>query len=217
MSDNFPISPDSLPDELAIFPLPRVILLPRIQLPLNIFEARYLAMVNYALSNGRLIGMIQPRPNGNDESVFKTGCAGRIASFSETDDGRYLITLKGVCRFDVAEELPLSDKGFRRVKPDWQPYRQDFVTDDVTDICRDTMMTTLRQYLDKMNMFCDKWEAIRNIECEKLISTLAVVCPFGTEEKQALLEAQDLPARAKILHALLEIAAKEEECAASCH
>lgn len=215
MTENFGITYDSLPQEIAIFPLPRVILLPRIQLPLNIFEPRYLAMVNHALSNGRLIGMIQPRPNANEETVFKTGCAGRIASFSETEDGRYLITLKGVCRFDVAEELPIAAGGFRRVKADWQPYKADFDTDTVTNVCRDTMMTTLRQYLDKMNMFCDKWEAVRNIECEKLISTLSVVCPFDTEEKQALLEAKDLPARAKILHALLEIAAKE--CAPSCH
>lgn len=215
MGDTFQTAYDALPAELAIFPLPRVILLPRIQLPLNIFEPRYLAMVEYALAHGRLIGMIQPRPGANDESVFKTGCAGRIASLSETEDGRYLITLKGVARFDIAEELPQSDKGFRRVKADWSPYRADFECDTVTDICRDTMMTTLRQYLDKMNMFCDKWESIRNIECEKLISTLAVVCPFDTEEKQALLEAKDLPARAKILHALLEIAAKE--CAPSCH
>lgn len=215
MSATFDMTFDSLPEEMAIFPLPRVILLPRIQLPLNIFEPRYLSMVNYALGSSRLIGMIQPRPGANEDTVFKTGCAGRIASFSETDDGRYLITLKGVCRFDVTEELPLSEKGFRRVKADWKPYKEDFDTDSVTDVCRDTMMTTLRQYLDKMNMFCDKWEAIRNVECEKLISTLSVVCPFETEEKQALLEAKDLPARAKILHALLEIAAKE--CNPSCH
>ncbi len=215
MTDIFSLTHDALPQEIAIFPLPRVILLPRIQLPLNIFEPRYLAMINYAMSTSRLVGMIQPRPNANEESVFKTGCAGRIASFSETEDGRYLITLKGVCRFDIAEELPMNGGGFRRVKPDWQPYKDDFESDTVTDVCRDTMMTTLRQYLDKMNMFCDKWEAVRNIECEKLISTLSVVCPFETEEKQALLEAKDLPARAKILHALLEIAAKE--CKPSCH
>jgi len=184
-------------------------------MPLNIFEPRYLAMINHAMSTSRLVGMIQPRPNANEDTVFKTGCAGRITSFSETEDGRYLITLKGVCRFDIAEELPMNGGGFRRVKADWQPYKEDFNCDTVTDICRDTMMTTLRQYLDKMNMFCDKWEAVRNIECEKLVSTLSVVCPFDTEEKQALLEAKDLPARAKILQALLEIAAKD--CNPSCH
>lgn len=217
MTDALHITTGQLPDEIVLFPLPRVILLPRVQLPLNIFEPRYLAMVDHAMSNGRMIGMIQPKPDGASDTVFKTGCAGRIASFSETDDGRYLITLKGICRFDVAEELPLATGGYRHVKTCWKNYHHDLASDTVTDICRDTMMTTLRQYLDKMQMFCDKWETIRHIECEKLISTLSVVCPFSTEEKQALLEAPDLPARAKILHALLEIAAKEEECKASCH
>ena len=218
MTEAFAITTSQLPDEIVLFPLPRVILLPRVQLPLNIFEPRYLAMVNYAMSHGRMIGMIQPKPDGAGDAVFKTGCAGRIASFNETDDGRYLITLKGVCRFDVAEELPLAQGGYRHAKACWKNYHHDLASDTVTDICRDTMMVTLRQYLDKMQMFCDKWETIRNIECEKLISTLSVVCPFSTEETQALLEAPDLPARAKILHALLEIAAKEEEeCKASCH
>jgi len=216
MGEAFDTKFEDLPQEIPVFPLPRVILLPRIQLPLNIFEPRYLAMVSQAMTNGRLIGMIQPRPDGDGEQVFKTGCAGRIASFSETEDGRYLITLKGVCRFDVAQELPLANGGFRRVKADWQPYRGDFEADRVTDVCRDTMMGTLRKYLDKMNMFCDKWETIRDIECEKLISTLSVVCPFETDEKQALLEAKTLPERAKILQALLEIAARED-CAVSCH
>ena len=108
MGEAFDTSFDDLPQEIPVFPLPRVILLPRIQLPLNIFEPRYMAMTRSAMANGRLIGMIQPRPDGDGEKIFKTGCAGRIASFSETDDGRYLITLKGVCRFDVAEELPMN-------------------------------------------------------------------------------------------------------------
>lgn len=216
MGEAFDTKFEDLPQEIPVFPLPRVILLPRVQLPLNIFEQRYLAMVSHAMTNGRLIGMIQPKPDGDGEQVFKTGCAGRIASFSETEDGRYLITLKGVCRFDVAQELPMASGGFRHVKADWQPYQGDLEADRVTDVCRDTMMGTLRKYLDKMNMFCDKWETIRDIECEKLISTLSVVCPFNTDEKQALLEAKTLPERAKILQALLEIASRED-CAASCH
>jgi len=205
----------ALPAEIAIFPLPRVILLPRIQLPLNIFEPRYRAMTEASLGSSRLIGMVQPNPHGDGEKTFTTGCAGRICSFTETDDGRYLITLKGVCRFNIAEELPLDAKGFRRVKADWSPYRADFDSDTKTDICRDTMMSTLRAYLDKMDMFCDQWDNIRSIDCERLISTLSVVCPFETEEKQALLEAKTLPERVKILNALLEIAAKE--CGPSCH
>ncbi len=216
MGDAFDTKFEDLPQEIPVFPLPRVILLPRIQLPLNIFEPRYLAMTRAAMSNGRMIGMIQPRPDGSGEEMFKTGCAGRIASFAETDDGRYLVTLKGVCRFDVAEELPLAKGGFRQVKANWAPYAQDLQADLVNDVCRDTMMGKLRTYLDKMNMFCDKWETIRDIECEKLISTLSVVCPFETDEKQALLEAKTLPDRAKILLALLDIAAREE-CPVSCH
>jgi Lon protease-like protein len=216
MTASFDMRFEDLPGEIPIFPLPRVILLPRIQLPLNIFEPRYLSMVSHSLSNGRLIGMIQPRPDGDGEKTFKTGGAGRITSFEETEDGRYLITLKGVCRFDVAEELPMANGGYRRVKANWQPYAADFDTDNVTDVCRDTMMATLRSYLDKMNMFCDKWETIRDIGCEKLISTLSVVCPFETDEKQALLEAKTLPERAKVLQALLEIAAKEDRTP-SCH
>jgi len=207
---------DTLPPEIAIFPLQEVILLPRVQLPLNIFEPRYLAMVEFSLSTSRLIGMIQPKPKGNNaDELFTTGCAGRISSFSETEDGRYLITLKGVCRFNVAEELPLSNGGFRRVRADWQPFRNDFTQDTATDICRDSMTSSLRSYLDKMDMFCDKWDAIRHIDCERLISTLSVVCPFDCEEKQALLEAKTLSERVKILMALLEIAAKD--CSPSCH
>lgn len=207
---------ETLPPEIAIFPLPDVILLPRVQLPLNIFEPRYLAMVEFSLSTSRLIGMIQPKPKGaGPDELFQTGCAGRITSFSETEDGRYLITLKGVSRFHVAEELPLSNTGFRRIKADWQPFRQDFTQDTATDICREQMSSSLKAYLTKMDMFCDKWDAIRHIDCERLISTLSVVCPFGCEEKQALLEAKTLSERVKILMALLEIAAKD--CSASCH
>jgi Lon protease-like protein len=217
MGEAFDTRFEDLPQEIPVFPLPRVILLPRIQLPLNIFEPRYLAMTRSALASGRLIGMIQPKPDGDGEEIFKTGCAGRIASFSETEDGRYLITLKGVCRFDVAQELPVNGGGFREAKVNWEPYKGDLEADVVNDVCRDTMMGTLRKYLDKMNMFCDKWETIRDIECEKLISTLSVVCPFEADEKQALLEAKTLPERAKILQALLEIAAREDCAAASCH
>jgi Lon protease-like protein len=207
-----------LPEELAVFPLPRVILLPRVQLPLNIFEPRYLAMVDAAFAApARLIGMIQPRPDGRGEELFKTGCAGRITSFDQTEDGRYLITLTGVSRFDVAAELEPDARGFRRVSPDWRPYAADKTPDTLTDVCRDTMMVQLRAYLDKMNMFCDKWEAIRNIECEKLISTLSVVCPFECEEKQALLEAGTLPERVRILQALLEMAGRETCCGGTCH
>lgn len=196
----------TLPLVIPIFPLPRVILLPRVQLPLNIFEPRYLAMTRAAMANGRMIGMIQLRPDGNDDkTVFRTGCAGKIISFSETNDGRYLITLRGVCRFDLAEELPLHDGGFRRARPDWSPYAADLTEEENhSGLCRDALTQTLRAYFDKRGMICDQWQTMKDISCEKLISTLSVVCPLDTAEKQALLEARTLADRARLLQCFLE-------------
>jgi Lon protease-like protein len=216
MSASFDITHSELPDEIPVFPLPRVILLPRVNLPLNIFEPRYLLMTEHALQNGRLIGMIQ---HAEGDALQKTGCVGRISSFTETDDGRFLVTLRGICRFDVARELPLAAGGFRRVQPDWSPYAGDFAPDTSTDVCRDKMMAALKPYLQKMDMVCDEWEKIRNIGCDSLISTLSVVCPFGTVEKQALLEAKTLVDRAKLLQAFLDIECKaaEEKEEDTCH
>jgi uncharacterized protein len=149
--------------------------------------------------------MVQIQPHDTaGETVFKTGCAGRITSFSETEDGRYLITLTGVCRFDIASEQPLHKGGFRLARPDWSPYAQDLVEDKVSDICREAMMATLRAYFDKRGMFCDKWETMKDITCEKLVSTLSVVCPLDTGEKQALLEAKTLNDRMRLLQCFIE-------------
>ncbi len=221
MSDAFALTYDELPEELPIFPLPRVILLPRVNLPLNIFEPRYLAMTTHAMKTGRLIGMVQPN-NGSD-SVYKTGCAGRIASYAETDDGRFLITLKGVCRFNIKQEHALDKGGFRKVTPDWAPYKADLLPEEPADICREAIMKVLEGYLSKMNMLCDQWDAMRTISCERLISTLSVICPFSVSEKQALLEAHDLEDRMKVLRTLLEMALKEDakdlkdEVCGTCH
>lgn len=208
----FDIDFQDLPEEIPIFPLPGVMLLPRATLPLNIFEPRYLAMTRAALSGNRLIGMIQPR---DDTHLFSVGCAGRITSFEETDDGRYLIKLKGVCRFAVEEELP-QIQGFRVVRANWEAFSNDFQEDLSTDICREDMAEILGAYLDKMGMHCDKMENIRTIACERLISTLGMVCPFGVNEKQALLEAKTLRQRAEILKALLHMAINEGESCSSC-
>lgn len=209
-----------LPGEIPIFPLPRVILLPRVQLPLNIFEPRYLAMTRAAMANGRMIGMIQIRPDSNDGgTVFKTGCAGKIISFNETDDGRYLITLRGVCRFDIGEEMPPHNAGFRRVRPDWSPYAADLVEEESpSGLCRDALMQTLRAYFDKRGLICDQWRGMKDISCEKLISTLSVICPLDTAEKQALLEARTLPDRAHLLQSFLEAELAEPSCPQThCH
>lgn len=216
MTAAFETSYDGLPANIPVFPLSRVMLLPGVQLPLNIFEPRYLAMVNHAMKHDRLIGMIQPR---EVHSLFKTGCAGRIAAFEETEDGRYLITLKGICRFDVAEELAPDASGFRMIKADWSPYATDMQPESRSDMCREAIMQTLKCYLSKNDMLCDQWEAMRKISCEKLVSTLAVICPFEIEEKQALLEARSLGDRMKILQALLEnnVCDGNKEGKSSCH
>lgn len=212
------LTSDQLPEDIPVFPLPRVILLPRVTLPLNIFEPRYLAMTDAAMASGRLIGMVQPRPGrDNPQGLADVGCAGRIVAFNETEDGRYLVTLNGVCRFRVAEEAPLQQGGYRRVRADWKPYLADLVPAEEGHVCRDAVMQTLRGYLDKMNMFCDQWERMLEISCESLISTLSVVCPFSPDEKQALLEAPALAERTRLLQAFLENAVRQERTPPSCH
>ena len=199
-----------LPESLPVFPLSRVVLLPGIQLPLNIFEPRYLAMVDHAMKTDRLIGMIQPKSGAHQGDLFRTGCAGRISAFEETEDGRYLILLRGVCRFDIDSEEPLDAKGFRRVKPLWTPYAQDLIPAEDSDVCREAMLKTLRPYLAKMDMGCDQWESMRHIGCDRLVSTLTMICPFSADEKQMLLEAPTLPDRMKVLRAFLESAVMED-------
>lgn len=211
---------DDLPRDIPVFPLPRVILLPRAQLPLNIFEPRYLAMTDAVLTTHRMIGMVQLRRDGKDGALYRTGCAGRIVSFNETEDGRYLVTLKGVCRFDLPEDPVPVAGGYLQARPDWSPYRGDFTPDTTTDICRDTLVSSLGVYFRQMGMSCDQWEQIRQIGCEQLVATLGVVCPFDTAEKQALLEAKTLKDRAKILQGVLDNAVREScggNCTDSCH
>lgn len=200
-----------LPGSLPLFPLSGVVLLPGVQLPLNIFEPRYLAMIDHALRHDRLIGMIQPRAEGA-AALFRTGCAGRLTAYEETDDGRYLITLTGLCRFDVAEELPPSAQGFRLARPDWQPWAHDVSAAGDSAVCREKLLETLGPYLAKMNMSCDQWEAMRSVPCDRLVATLTMICPFTADEKQMLLEAATLPARMKVLSAFLEDALAEKCC-----
>ncbi len=203
-----------LPDELAIFPLTGVLLLPGAKLPLNIFEPRYLKMTAWALSGTRLIGMIQPRGanEGDRPDVYMTGCAGRITSFSETDDGRYLITLNGLARFDIVEEKPLRD-GFRTVVPDWSPYREDFADLPANGIDRDRIVGALKAYFAATNVDAN-WEAIKETGTDRLVNALSMMCPFQPSEKQALLEAASLERRAETLVALLEMSVAANDDAA---
>jgi uncharacterized protein len=203
----------ALPEILPIFPLTGVLLLPRGRLPLNIFEPRYLAMTKDALSGERLIGMVQPSDpqqdnrGGGDANppVYPTGCAGRITAFAETDDGRYLITLTGVSRFRIRDELPLLS-GYRRVVPDWQAFAQDLDAPGATGFDRDRFIRGLKGFFAQRQISAD-WEAIDKAAGEHLITSIAMLCPFAPSEKQALLEAADLDERARLLIALVEMAA----------
>ena len=198
---------DDLPESLPIFPLPGVLLLPRGRLPLNIFEPRYLAMVSDAMGSARMIGMLQPKdPSARDTnpSVYGTGCAGRVVSFEETDDGRFLITLLGCSRFNARDELPLN-RGYRTVVADWSPYRQDLDQPEPCEIDRERLLSGLRSFFELHGIEVD-WDSVRESENERLINMIAMVCPFEPPEKQALLEAKDLRDRAETLIALVEMA-----------
>ena len=194
-----------LPGELPVFPLAGVLLLPRGRLPLNIFEKRYLAMFDDTLGGDRLIGMSQPSAQVNEPSpaLFSVGCAGRITSFSETGDGRYLVALDGVARFGIAEELPLQ-RGYRRVVPDWTRFATD-VTEDTGTIDRHRLIELLQAYFRQQSLSAN-WDAIGQAPDERLVTSLAMICPFEPPEKQALLEAGCLSDRARLMMSLLEIA-----------
>ena len=201
----------NLPASLPVFPLGGVLLLPHGRLPLNIFEQRYLAMTDDALRSERLIGIIQPTSEVEGQQKFpplyKTGCAGRIMAFSETDDGRYLVTLLGICRFDVEHEVD-STRGYRRVVPNWEPFRSDVVKRDKFDIDKERLLVALRGYFEKKTIDAD-WEAINRMNNVQLITTLAMICPFNATEQQALLVAEKIEDRASTMISLLEMASHE--------
>jgi Lon protease-like protein len=200
---------EDLPQTLAIFPLSGVLLLPRGKLPLNIFEPRYLAMTEDAMKGDRLIGMVQPMEEGaagDQPPVFPVGCAGRITQFAETEDGRYLITLTGLCRFRIERELPLFC-GYRRVVPDFSGFEADLKPESGA-LDRSRLLAALRTYLKLQKLSAD-WESIEGAPDERLITSLAMICPFSCREKQALLESTCLTERARVLTSLLEMAVLE--------
>jgi len=197
----------ALPAILPIFPLTGVLLLPRGRLPLNIFEPRYLAMTRDALAGERLIGMVQPSDpaaSGSNPPVYPTGCAGRITSFSETEDGRFLITLTGASRFRIREELTLLE-GYRRVVPDWHEFARDVEGEEMPEFDRERLMRGLRGYFQQHQISAD-WDSITSVGGERLVTSIAMICPFDPSEKQALLEAPDLGERARLLTAIVEMA-----------
>lgn len=196
---------EDLPAVVPVFPLAGALLLPRGGLPLNIFEPRYLNMVDDAMSGDRLIGMIQPA--GGDPAhppLAPIGCVGRITSYAETPDGRYLITLVGVCRFAVADELPVATP-YRQIRAAFSPFEGDLKPPpEALAFGRPRLLGALRRYLERRSLDVN-WEAAEAAPAEALINSLAMALPFEPAEKQALLEADTLAAREQALVALLEI------------
>src|SRR5580704_6623784 len=202
--------PETVPAVIPVFPLPGALLLPRGQMPLNIFEPRYLAMIDDALrSSHRLIGMIQPDPahpgaDLNKPHLFQIGCLGRLTQFAESGDGRYLIQLTGVSRFRIEEELPVETL-YRQCKVTFQPFADDFTARKGEDeVDRKALLRTLSSFLKANNLKAD-WEGIENAPNEALVNALAMMSPYEAAEKQAMLEAPDLKTRAEILVAVTEI------------
>jgi Lon protease-like protein len=195
-----------LPHSLPLFPLTGVVLLPRGNLPLNVFEPRYLEMVDYALTGDRLIGMIQPTEN--EETVLRpglsqVGCAGKIVGFRETDDNRYLITLSGICRFRLTGEMATST-AWRAGNCDFAPFAGDLAQAPDEEVPRERLLEALKTYLSSREMQAD-WKSVLTAPAEALVNALAMMCPFDPAEKQALLEAQSFQDRAGTLLALLEM------------
>lgn len=198
-----------------VFPLPRALLLPGGRLPLNVFEPRYLNMVETALAHGRMFGMVQPRSRdaaGEAPPVAnlqRVGCLGRVSSFAETDDGCFLITLTGLARFDVLDELPL-ENGYRRVHAGFERFGRDLLPGPAFSVDRDKLLDALRRYFRTRDLDAN-WDAVGAMDDATLVTTLCMVCPFGEREKQALLEAPDLATRARDLQSLLLIGLHETD------
>jgi Lon protease-like protein len=202
------------PETLALFPLPGALLLPRGQIPLNIFEPRYIAMIDSALAGSRLIGMIQPDQAHIDRiglpRIYAVGCAGRVTQFAETGDGRYLLQLTGIARFRVLEELPASQP-FRQARVDFAPFIEDLEPGlGESGVDREGLLAALRSFSDANRVPID-WSSIEQAPNEALVNALSMMSPYGVREKQALLEAETLKARAEMLIAIteMELARKE--------
>ena len=201
--------PADLPPVIPVFPLAGALLLPRGQMPLNIFEPRYLAMVDDALRDGhRLIGMIQPdvthSRNEEKPTLFRVGCVGRITQLAESGDGRYILELTGVSRFKVVEEMSVLT-AYRQCRVDYFPFIDDFTArkgEEAVD--RESLLAVLTDFLKANNLKVD-WEGVESAPNEALVNALAMMSPYGPAEKQAMLEAPDLKTRAEILIAVTEM------------
>lgn len=198
-----------LPDTIALFPLPGALLLPRAKLPLHLFEPRYRAMLDDCLKTpARLIGMIQPRgvPVGEAGRLHAIGCAGRLTSFSETEDGRYMIALTGISRFRIFEEIQDDQTPYRRARVDWVGFERDMGSPEKDPTQnRTALQGLLARYFAALSPLTD-WQSLQDAEDELLINALSMLCPFAPEERQALLEAPSLATRRETLATLMEFA-----------
>jgi len=202
----FPTFSD-LPGELAIFPLPGAVVMPGVQLPLNIFEPRYLSMVWDALASDHLIGMVQPTSEAALEDapeIHRVGCAGRITSYSETSDGRIVLVLSGVCRFQVREEIE-GYKGYRRVSVDWERFAVDYHSEGEVMADRSGFLTSLRSYC-KLNSVEIPWDDLDKMSDTDLTNLLCAHLPLSPEDKQALVETLSMGERAALMRGLLDMA-----------
>jgi Lon protease-like protein len=196
------------PAAIPLFPLGGALLLPRGQMPLNIFEPRYLAMIDDALKRERVIGIIQPEPETGRQPeippLLKVGCLGRITQFSETGDGRYIITLTGISRFRLLEELSVTTP-YRQGRVGYDAFAADFVArSGEEEVDRKGLLKALRDFAKANDLKID-WKGVNEAPNEALVNALSMMCPFGPREKQALLEAQTLKDRAEVLVAITEI------------
>lgn len=210
MTENQFSAIEDLPEQFPIFPLPGCVLFPRERLPLNIFEPRYLNMIDDALAGDNVIGMVQSLDRGPKAhpEITHVGCLGQIEDFTETADGRYLIVLRGIARFLIRTELPL-EKPYREVLADWQKFGHDLsVVQIVGPLNTDRLLAAFERYLTR-NGFEASWEGLQESSPEQLINALAASCPFSVAEKQALLEAPNLPTRCQILIGLLDMSGHE--------
>ena len=195
-----------LPSRLAIFPLTGAVIFPQTQLPLNIFEPRYIQMIDEVLSTpDRIMGMIQPNLSKTDlkpNELKKVGCAGRVSSFSETGDGRYLVTLTGLIRFEIAQELDTTTP-YRQIMTNYENYQEDLKPYNTENIDRKNLLFLIKKYLEQKNLLID-WEIIEQSPTEQLINYSGVLVPFEAEEKQLLLETKTLFDRCKALESLFQ-------------
>ena len=197
-----------LPDILPIFPLPGVIILPNGNLPLNIFEPRYISMVEDALGKNRMIGMIQPNPGSKkDNGLYPIGCASKIISFSETSDNRYLIELKGIIRFKIFKELG-TIRGYRNIVPEWDNFKHDLsINSESLNV--DNLIELLKKYFNNNNISVDSDELYK-VPANQIISAIPQVCSFQNNEKQAILEARTDKERAELIISLLKMELLDE-------